>query len=100
MVNFGNTLKELRQRAGLTQKQLADRLWLSKATVSYYEQSLRYPSPEILVRLAGVFHVSTDYLLGLDEKSQSIDVSDLTEEEISAVQSVINALRKSHNKKS
>lgn len=100
MVNFGNTLKELRQRAGLTQKQLADRLWLSKATVSYYEQSLRYPSPEILVRLAGVFHVSTDYLLGLDEKSQSIDVSDLTEDEISAVQSVINALRKSHNKKS
>ena len=100
MVNFGNTLKELRQRAGLTQKQLADRLWLSKATVSYYEQSLRYPSPEILVRLAGVFHVSTDYLLGLDVKSQSIDVSDLTEEEISAVQSVINALRKSHNKKS
>ena len=100
MVNFGNTLKELRQRAGLTQKQLADRLWLSKATVSYYEQSLRYPSPETLVRLAGVFHVSTDYLLGLDEKSQSIDVSDLTEEESSAVQSVINALRKSHNKKS
>ena len=100
MVNFGNTLKELRQRAGLTQKQLADRLWLSKGTVSYYEQSLRYPSPEILVRLAGIFHVSTDYLLGLDEKSQSIDVSDLTEEEISAVQSVINALRKSHNKKS
>ena len=65
MVDFGTKIKGLRQQAGLTQKQLADRLWLSKATVSYYEQSLRYPSPEILVKLAGVFHVTTDYLLGI-----------------------------------
>lgn len=63
MVDFGTTLKELRQRAGLTQKQLADKLWLSKATVSYYEQSLRYPSPEILIKLSKIFHVSSDYLL-------------------------------------
>lgn len=45
MVDFGNTLKELRMNAGMTQKQLAERLWLSKATVSYYEQSIRNPSP-------------------------------------------------------
>ena len=94
MVDFGTTLKELRRRAGLTQKELADRLWLSKATVSYYEQSLRYPSPEILVKISGVFHVSTDYLLGLEEKKQTLDVTDLPDEDIEFLQNTIELLRK------
>lgn len=94
MVDFGTTLKELRRRAGLTQKELADRLWLSKATVSYYEQSLRYPSPEILVKISGVFHVSTDYLLGLEEKKQTLDVTDLPDEDIEFLRSTIELLRK------
>ncbi len=94
MVNFGNLLKELRQQAGLTQKQLAERLWLSKATVSYYEQSLRYPSPEILVKIANVFHVSTDYLLGREGKGQTLDVTDLTDEDIALLQNMIEHLRK------
>ncbi|MCI7805494.1 MAG: helix-turn-helix domain-containing protein [Oscillospiraceae bacterium] len=94
MVDFGKTLKELRQNAGMTQQQLAERLWLSKATVSYYEQSLRYPSPEILIKLAKVFHVSADYLLGIEEKKQTLDVTDLSEEEIGVLQSTIDIFRK------
>ena len=82
MVDFGEKLKELRIKAGLTQKQLADKLWLSKATVSYYEQSLRYPSPEMLIKLSNVFHVSTDYLLGIEDKKQTLDVTDLADEDI------------------
>lgn len=94
MVDFGSILKELRLNAGLTQKQLADRLWLSKATVSYYEQSLRYPSPEVLVKIAKVFHVSTDYLLGIEEKRQVLDISDLKDEDIQLLQSAAELLRK------
>lgn len=33
MVNFGERLKELRQAAGLTQKQLADKIWVTKASI-------------------------------------------------------------------
>ncbi|MCH5209198.1 MAG: helix-turn-helix transcriptional regulator [Oscillospiraceae bacterium] len=98
MVDFGETLKELRQRAGLTQKQLAERLWVSKATVSYYEQSLRYPSPEILVKISGVFHVSTDYLLGLKEKKQTLDVTDLPDEDIEFLKNAVELLRRKNNK--
>ncbi|MBQ8411983.1 MAG: helix-turn-helix transcriptional regulator [Ruminiclostridium sp.] len=94
MVNFGQLLKELRQQAGLTQKQLGERLWISKATVSYYEQSLRYPSPEILVKIANVFHVSTDYLLGRESKAQTLDVTDLTDEDIALLNSMIEHLRR------
>lgn len=94
MVNFGSTLKMLRKKAGMTQKQLADKLWLSKATVSYYEQSLRYPSPEILIKLANVFHVTTDYLLGMEHKKQVIDVTDLTDEDIAFLEHAVELLRK------
>ncbi len=97
MVDFGAKLKTLRRASGMTQKQLADRLWLSKAMVSYYEQSLRYPSPEMLVKIAGVFHVSTDFLLGIEEKTQTIDISGLTEEDIQLVQSTVELLRKKNN---
>ena len=100
MVDFGATLKDLRQKAGLTQKQLADRLWMSKATVSYYEQSLRYPSPEVLIKLADVFHVTTDYLLGIEDKKQTLDVTGLTDEDISLLKDTIELLRKKNNEQS
>ena len=93
MVDFGENLKMLRQNAGLTQKQLAERLWISKATVSYYEQSLRCPSPEILIKLSNIFHVSTDYLLGMENKKQTLDVTDLSDEDIKLLQDIIKRLR-------
>ena len=93
MVDFGENLKKLRQEAGLTQKQLAERLWISKATVSYYEQSLRCPSPEILIKLSKIFHVSTDYLLGIEGKKQTLDVTDLSEEDINLLQDIITRLK-------
>ena len=94
MVDFGQRLKELRLNAGLTQQQLADRLWLTKATVCYYEQSFRCPSPDMIIKLAGIFHVSADYLLGIDDKRQTLDVTDLTDEEISVLQKTIDIFRK------
>lgn len=81
MTDFGELLKNLRKSAGLTQKQLAERLGISKNAVSYYEKSLRCPSSDILIKIARVFHVSADYLLGLDNGSQSFDLSTLTEKE-------------------
>ena len=94
MVDFGNRLKELRLNAGLSQKQLADKLWITKATVSYYELSERNPSPEILIKIAKVFHVTTDYMLGIEDKQKYLDVSDLTDDEIDLLRHTINVIRK------
>ncbi len=94
MQNFGKRVKELRQRAGLTQQQLAERIWVSKAAISNYELYERNPSPEILIKLARVFHVSTDYLLGIEEKAQVLDVSDLTDEDIEVLENTATLLRK------
>lgn len=93
MVVFGERLKALRKQAGYTQQQLADKIWVTKATISYYELSEHTPSPEILVKLAAAFHVSTDYLLGLEGKRRYIDVTDLTDEEIDLLEHTIRVLR-------
>ena len=57
------------------------------------------PSLQILIDMARILGVSTDYLLGVEnETKQILDVSDLTSEEISSVSSVIDCFRKSHQK--
>lgn len=99
MQTFGERIKELRQNAGLTQQQLADRIWVSKAAISNYELYERNPSPEILVKLAKVFHVSVDYLLGIEEKSQTLDLSGLTDEDIQMLENTAALLRKKNLEK-
>ena len=97
MVDFGKRLKELRLQAGLTQKQLAEQIGVTKSVVSYYELQERYPSPDVLIKLAGVFHVTSDFLLGMDNQ-QMLDISDLDEEDISLLQHTITVLRHKKNK--
>lgn len=92
MVDFGKRLKELRLQAGLTQKQLGDQIGVTKSVVSYYELQERYPSPDVLIKLAGVFRVTTDFLLGMDNQ-QMLDISDLDEEDICLLQHVLSVLR-------
>ena len=92
MVDFGNTLKKLRLQEGLTQQQLADKLGVTKSVVSYYELQERYPSPEILMKLSHIFHVSTDYLLGLEHK-EMIDLSGLNDDDIITIKRMISSLR-------
>lgn len=99
MVDFGEKLKALRQDAGLTQKQLADKLGVTKSTVSYYELAFRFPSTDVIVNLAEVFHVTTNHLLGLENKRQTIDVTDLPYEDIEFLQNAIELLRRKNNER-
>ena len=92
-MDFGRRLKELRTQAGLTQLQLAQRMSITKSVVSFYELQERMPSPEVLIKLAGIFHVSTDYLLGLD-KRETIDVSGLDQEDVALLRALAESLRK------
>lgn len=58
-------VKELRQKHGLTQKELADQLHVSFQTVSKWENGISLPDITYLPKLADIFHVSTDVLLGI-----------------------------------
>lgn len=94
MVDFGNTLKTLRIKENMTQAQLAVKIGLTKSVISAYENGIRMPSYDVLIRLSEIFKVSTDYLLGIENK-QEIDLSGLTPEEVSALMALIKAMKNS-----
>lgn len=73
---LGPRINELRTAFGWNQVQLAQKLTISKQTVSNWENENIQPSIDMLVRISKLFHVSTDYLLGLDD-SQTINVDGL-----------------------
>ena len=93
MVNFSERLRMLRTNAGMTQAELAQRLNVTKSVVSYYELQERTPSPDVLIRLADIFRVTTDYLLGINNQ-KTLDVSDLSEEDIGYLLMTIDMLKK------
>ena len=64
---LGQRLYEIRTSLGWSQVELAKKLNISKQTVSNWENENIQPSIEMLVRLAKVFNVTTDFLLGLDD---------------------------------
>ena len=92
MVNMGKKLKALRIERKLTQKQIADQIGLAVSAISSYESGSRYPSYDVLVKLAHIFQVSTDYLLGMTDK-RNIDVTGLDDNEIELVSQLVDMLR-------
>ncbi len=93
MVDFGNTLKTLRTQHDMTQSQLSKKLGLTKSVISAYENGLRMPSYDVLIAISKLFKVTTDYLLGIENK-QNIDLSGLSNEEITALLQLISAMKR------
>lgn len=89
MRDFSEIAKELRLSKNLTQAQLAGRLWVKKSIISAYETDARPVSLDMLMKYAKEFHVSTDYLLGMDT-DKTIRVDGLTDSQIALLQSLIN----------
>ncbi|MBR4490711.1 helix-turn-helix transcriptional regulator [bacterium] len=75
---FGDRVKQLREAHNFSQVQLATRLHVSKQAVSNWENNNIMPSIEMLVKLADLFGVSTDFLLERDNR-RSLDITGLTE---------------------
>lgn len=73
-------IKQLREENNLTQSALAKKLNVTRSSVNAWEMGISVPSTALLVELAKLFQVSTDYLLGLEHKA-TLDISSLNDEE-------------------
>ena len=89
--NFVKRLKELRLQYDLGQAQVAKMANVTKNAISTYENGTRQPSFETLIRLAVIYRVSTDYLLGV-ANDQSLDISGLTEDDMAVVKRLVEIL--------
>lgn len=64
---FGTILKNLREEINLSQQELADRLNVTRQTVSNYETNKRLPNKEMFEIIADFFNVDMDYLYGMSD---------------------------------
>ena len=92
MINLGNKLKTLRIQRQMTLKDVACRVGVSKSIVSAYENGSRRPSYEMLIKLARLFDVTTDYLLGLEQQKQ-LDLSGLTIAQQESLYNLVSVMR-------
>lgn len=91
MLALNENIKKLRIARGLNQVEFAKILCVTKQCVSNWENDNVVPSIEMLCKIADFFNVSTDYLLGRNER-RVIEVSNLTEEQIGHITSIVNDL--------
>lgn len=70
-MDFSEKVQRLRREAGLSQEELADRLEVTRQSVSKWETGGGYPETEKIVRLGRLFGVSLDYLLGEDQPDRA-----------------------------
>ena len=65
--HFSSRLKKLREDHGLSQAELADKLNISRGSISFYENNSRVPDIDVLFSLCKYFSVTSDYLIGLSD---------------------------------
>ena len=90
--SLSENIKHLRVQQGWNQVEFAARIGVTKQCVSNWENDNVLPSVEMLLRLADLFHVSADYLLGREEKTV-LEIEGLSDMQIAHLRLLINDLR-------
>lgn len=91
-IKMGERLKALRKTKRLTLKQVSELLGVSVSVLSAYEVEDRHPSYHILLKLATLYDVSCDYLIGR-EKIRTLDVEGLSDREINSLAEIIDIMK-------
>lgn len=90
---LNENIKKLRVAKNLNQVEFAKLIGVTKQCVSNWENDNVIPSIEMLVKMADLFNVSTDYLLGRTER-RALDVSLLSDKQIEHISLLVNDLIK------
>lgn len=90
---MGDRLRSLRASSKLSLKQVSERLGISVSALSEYESDTKSPSYRNLSKLARMYHVSCDYLIGSGE-FPALDVSGLTDQEVGALTELVSLFRR------
>lgn len=88
IIKIGEKINELRNKNNITQLALAKELGVSRSSVNAWEMGISMPTINRLIDIAEYFHVSVDYLLGLNDRL-TIDISSLNEKEKTMIYNLI-----------
>ncbi len=71
---IGKIIKDLRKEIGCTQNKLANILGVTQDSISLWENGKRIPDTQYVIAMAKFFDVTADYLLGLNDEYQSLQI--------------------------
>lgn len=74
---FCTVLSQLRQEKDLSQRKVASDLGISQALLSHYENGLREPKLEFVVKVCDYYGVSADYMLGRTSRDSTAELQRL-----------------------
>ncbi|MBQ8310445.1 MAG: helix-turn-helix transcriptional regulator, partial [Clostridia bacterium] len=92
ILNVADRIRYMREKLGMTQTDLANKLGISRSAVNAWEMSLSFPSLSNIVEMARIFHVTTDYLLSFIDRI-TVDITDLGNEEREVIIKTVNCLQ-------
>lgn len=91
-MTLNENIKQLRIARNLSQVDLAKVLGVTKQSISNWENNNIQPSIDMLIRLSEFFSVSTDYLLGLEQRKY-IEISGLTDQQLAHIAAIISDIQ-------
>lgn len=97
VIELGDRLKALRLENHLRQDQVACLVGVERSSVSLWENDMRQPSYSTLIRLANLYGVTTDYLLGRRNDRQ-LDLSGLTTAEATMINQLVASMTDKNRK--
>lgn len=107
--NLGQRIRLMREELDMSQLDLAKKLNIGNSTLSQYESGKRIPSDEIKIKLAELFNVSIDYLLGITnirkpssgkintKAYHNLDFDGLSDEDIKKVEDYVEFIKSKYN---
>ncbi len=96
MFDFGLRIQQLRMNQNLSQEALGKKVGRSKSVICAYEANTATPPLEVLTKLAVIFNVSLDYLVGID-KNEMVSLSGLTDGQKALIHLLIGELKGAPN---
>lgn len=91
-------IHDLRERAGMTQTDLAMRMGVTRSGVNAWEMGISKPTLDNLIALSRIFHTTTDYLLGVDN-IETVVINDFSTEEKELILRMVKYMEGIHNTK-
>lgn len=92
ILKFADRIKTARENLSLTQKELGNKVSVSRASVNAWEMGISIPSTDKIAELANILNVSTDYLFGKDD-TDTVSLDGLNEEAKIAIRNIIKVMK-------
>lgn len=96
---IADKIRSLRQRNDWSQTALANKLGITRSSVNAWEMGISVPATSTIVELAGIFHVTTDYLLDVSNSPDVLNLEHLSSQEKALIYGLLDYFAEQKSKR-